>query len=387
MTTRLVILSGLLLCGSLASGKNELSFKETVVPVKVAPDQDSITASFPFTNTSGTPVTISKIHVSCDCTTAGAKDNKLTYAPGESGVISAVMKTGNFSGTVDKDMTVHANGSAYKLVIRAQIPDIIRMEPRKLEWARGEAAVPKTIKITISKELPVNLTTVDLTGDAFDYEPVTVKKGREYKNHRHSQIHGQAGLQHHLGAHGFRRAALQAPNGVPGHQGKLISALPSMRDAFSTALKLLLAVFLLAVGVAALDLRVIQPFRTPPCNPETLEEGHVCLSQVLKEWPGKILWIDARKQDDFERHTVTQAPVYPIRPADANYQELLANAMEALMTAEDKGFCIVIFCSRDCTSSAAVANELKKPEYGIRAPIFILEGGWDELRKEPSLVP
>ena len=32
-----------------------------------------------------------------------------------------------------------------------------------------------------------------------------------------------------------------------------------MRDAFSTALKLLLAVFLLAVGVAALDLRVIQP--------------------------------------------------------------------------------------------------------------------------------
>lgn len=128
MTTRLVILSGLLLCGSLASGKNELSFKETVVPVKVAPDQDSITASFPFTNTSGTPVTISKIHVSCDCTTAGAKDNKLTYAPGESGVISAVMKTGNFSGTVDKDMTVHANGSAYKLVIRAQIPDIIRME-------------------------------------------------------------------------------------------------------------------------------------------------------------------------------------------------------------------------------------------------------------------
>ena len=39
MTTRLVILSGLLLCGSLASGKNELYFKETVVPVKVAPDQ------------------------------------------------------------------------------------------------------------------------------------------------------------------------------------------------------------------------------------------------------------------------------------------------------------------------------------------------------------
>ena len=50
------------------------------------------------------------------------------------------------------------------------------MEPRKLEWTRGEAPAPKTIKITISKELPDNLTTVDLIGDAFDYEPVTVKK-------------------------------------------------------------------------------------------------------------------------------------------------------------------------------------------------------------------
>ena len=112
-----------------------------------------------------------------------------------------------------------------------------------------------------------------------------------------------------------------------------------MRDAFSSALKLLLAVFLLAVGVAALDLRVIQPFRTPPCNPETLEEGHVCLSQVLKEWPGKILWIDARKQDDFERHTVTRAPVYPIRPADANYQELLANAGTLQVVVCQRGRC------------------------------------------------
>ena len=159
-----------------------------------------------------------------------------------------------------------------------------------------------------------------------------------------------------------------------------------MRDALSTALKLLLVILLLAVGIAVLDLRVIQPLRTPPCNPELLEEGHVCLSQVLKDWPGKIVWIDARNQDDFERHTITQAPVYPVRPADDNYQELLAGAMEALMTAEDKGYCIVIFCSRDCNSSTAVANELKKPEYGIRAPVFILEGGWDELHKEPSLV-
>lgn len=98
---------------------------------------------------------------------------------------------------------------------------------------------------------------------------------------------------------------------------------------------------------------------------------------------GKILWIDARKQDDFERHTVTQAPVYPIRPADANYQELLANAMEALMTAEDKGFCIVIFCSRDCTSSAAVANELKSRNTASARPFSFWKEAGMNCAKNP----
>ena len=55
------------------------------------------------------------------------------------------------------------------MCIRDRIPDILRMEPRKLEWTRGEAPAPKTIKITIAKELPVNLTTVDLTGDCLLY--------------------------------------------------------------------------------------------------------------------------------------------------------------------------------------------------------------------------
>lgn len=181
MYLKTFLLSCLLMFGGLASGKDELSFKETIVPVKVAPTQDSITATFAFTNTSQTPVTIDKIKVTCDCTTANVKGNKLTYAPGESGEITAVMKTGNFSGTVDKDMTVHTSQSDYKLIIRAHIPDIVRMEPRKLEWNKGGPATPKTIKITLSPDLPVNLTTVELTGDAFDYEPITIKKGREYQ--------------------------------------------------------------------------------------------------------------------------------------------------------------------------------------------------------------
>ncbi len=179
--TGTVFLPALILFTGLCFAAGELSFKNTTIPVKVPPAKDSLTAAFTFTNTSKETVTIKKIDVSCDCTTANIKDNKLTYAPGESGEISAVMKTGNFSGTVDKEMTVITDGGKYKLIIRAHITEVIQMEPRKLEWAQGEKPEPKTIKITISPEMPVNLTAVDLTGEDFDYDPITVTKGKEYK--------------------------------------------------------------------------------------------------------------------------------------------------------------------------------------------------------------
>ncbi len=78
----------------------------------------------------------------------------------------------------------------------------------------------------------------------------------------------------------------------------------------STALKLLLVILLLAVGIAVLDLRVIQPLRTS-LQPG-IAGGRACLSfPGLKDWPGKNRLDNARNQDDFERHTITQAPSIP----------------------------------------------------------------------------
>lgn len=159
-----------------------------------------------------------------------------------------------------------------------------------------------------------------------------------------------------------------------------------MRDAITMALKLFVFVFLLAICIAMLDLRLFQPMRTPPCDPTKLEAGYICLSQIVKTYPNKVIWIDARNQDAYERHTVMKGEVYPIRPGADNYDELIAEAMQALMEADSKGYCIVVFCGRDCDASVLVANELKKSDYGIKAPIYILHGGWDELKKEPSLV-
>lgn len=160
-----------------------------------------------------------------------------------------------------------------------------------------------------------------------------------------------------------------------------------MREAILSALKLMVVVFVVALSIAFIDLRWLEPMRTPPCDPAKVAKGHICLSTLLQEWDNKIIWIDARKQDDVERHPFTHENSYPIRPNDTNALDLMNQAMPAIMGAQDEGQCIVVFCNRDCTSSDAVANELKKPEYEIEAPIFILEGGWDELKKDKSLVP
>lgn len=175
-------LLSILALGALASAvANELAFDATVREVDVAPDRDAVTVVFPFKNVSSQTVKLGGIRSTCDCTSAGYKGGVKELAPGASGVVEATMKTGAFSGTVDKELYVKAAGKEYRLVIRAVIPGIVAISPKKLEWKVGEDRSPKTIKVTLDPRLPMKLKEVSLTGKDFDYEPVTVKAGREYK--------------------------------------------------------------------------------------------------------------------------------------------------------------------------------------------------------------
>lgn len=131
------------------------------------------------------------------------------------------------------------------------------------------------------------------------------------------------------------------------------------------------------------------------CDPLHVPEGHVCLKTILEDWNGKVLWVDARSQDAFERAVTRDpqgvphlgdTPVVAIRN-DAYALDLLAEAMPALLDAHAQGRKIVIFCDKSCSSSREVANQLRDPSLGIEAPIYILEGGWDVLRREARYQP
>ena len=155
------------------------------------------------------------------------------------------------------------------------------------------------------------------------------------------------------------------------------------KETIYQALRLIFGALVLAALLAYADYRWMEPNRTPPCDPSKLSEGHICLTTVLKQWGySKIVWVDARNQDAFERGTVKNGQVLSIRN-DEKAADLLAKALPVLHQAGIDDKCIVVFCDRSCNAASEIAEMLKG--FQLQAPIYILEGGWDEIRKNPSL--
>ncbi|MEG0023939.1 MAG: rhodanese-like domain-containing protein [Akkermansia sp.] len=156
-----------------------------------------------------------------------------------------------------------------------------------------------------------------------------------------------------------------------------------MKEILIQIAKLSIWVVLVAAVVTLVDSKWLSPGRILPCDPNHLESGHICLSTVKAQWQNRIVWVDARIQDAFERGTI-KGNVVPLRN-DSLAQELLAKAMPVLHQAGFEQKCIIVFCDRNCHSSTEIANKLRS--FQLKAPIYVLEGGWDEIRKDPTLAP
>lgn len=161
-----------------------------------------------------------------------------------------------------------------------------------------------------------------------------------------------------------------------------------MRDTFTQMLLFGLSILALAGLLGALDAFYFGPRRLPPCVQEQLPPGHICpetlfSSQKDPEDPTryKIVWVDARSESDYELNHLMfpDNRMFPIRPGYA-MQQLVDAAIERLIAAHEKGECIVVFCTESCNSSDQVAQELRNSGL-IKAPIYVLEGGWAALRK------
>ncbi len=160
-----------------------------------------------------------------------------------------------------------------------------------------------------------------------------------------------------------------------------------MKDTFVQALRLGVAIVALAFLLFWVDAAFFAPGRLPACHQDQLPAGRVCLETLQAQGIDKVIWIDARSQSDYEVNHLMMSDnrVFPIR-SGSQFEQQVDAALDRLVSAAERGEKVVVFCTRDCESAESIAARLR--ELGmIDAPILVLEGGWDALRQDGSLMP
>lgn len=152
-----------------------------------APEQaGEVTVDFPFSNESAAPAVIRRLLPSCHCLEAEIVGGKLRYAPGETGMVRARWKFTALTATAEERVALWLDGDpetapSASLTVRLVLPDLLKIEPRNLAWAIGEAPAPKTIRIRVEAKENVNLTKLELSQEKFRYTLRTLAEGREYE--------------------------------------------------------------------------------------------------------------------------------------------------------------------------------------------------------------
>jgi rhodanese-related sulfurtransferase len=87
----------------------------------------------------------------------------------------------------------------------------------------------------------------------------------------------------------------------------------------------------------------------------------------IRQWSNAVLWVDARKADDFRNQHIPGA----VRLNEAEWEGLLPGFMEAWRP----GLRVVVYCdTQACDASQTVALRLRRE---LNLPdVFVLKGGW-----------
>ncbi len=160
-----------------------------------------------------------------------------------------------------------------------------------------------------------------------------------------------------------------------------------MKDTFLQTLRLGFAIVALAFLLYWVDAAFFAPGRLPACVQEELPTGRVCLDTLRAEGLEKVIWIDARSENDYELNhlMLSDNRAFPIR-SGAHFDQQVDAAIDRLVSAAESGEKVVVFCTQDCASAEEIAGRLR--DLGlIDAPIYVLEGGWETLKASGLVQP
>lgn len=163
-----------------------LTFAKTTEEVTVAADASHALVDFHFANKTHRVLTISRVEKNCSCAEVQVSDGKLSYQPGEQGVIRARYELGNLSGRVEKPLTLWLvgdpeNAPSHTLTSCLIIPVLVEMSGRTLQWVPGSPPSPAKIDLRIVHSEPIRVLTASASSDAFKIELKPVEEGRHYE--------------------------------------------------------------------------------------------------------------------------------------------------------------------------------------------------------------
>lgn len=160
----------------------EMATEVPVIELKPKPEDTSVTTTFVFHNKGNKPVTILGIESACSCLSATL--DKTVYAPGERGTGKAEFQVSSFVGRHEKFVEVQTDDPAqpeWKIAFALEVPEVIKIEPKTLQWWLGDDAVAKTTKVTVTGDQPLVIKDITSTRQNVEFSWKEITPGREYE--------------------------------------------------------------------------------------------------------------------------------------------------------------------------------------------------------------
>ena len=151
-----------------ASAHAALVWEKTELDLQPALGAPTAVGVFKYENKGDKPVHFKNVKASCGCTTAALAKNDV--APGEKGEITATFNIGDRTGLQTKTITVDTDDAQTPttvLTLKANIVQVLDLQPTLVFWQAGEETKPKTIVAKAGKG--VTIKNVEVTSSSADF--------------------------------------------------------------------------------------------------------------------------------------------------------------------------------------------------------------------------
>jgi rhodanese-related sulfurtransferase len=123
-----------------------------------------------------------------------------------------------------------------------------------------------------------------------------------------------------------------------------------------------------------------KPYDQIVCDPATIALDEVCLNTVISEWHNDVVWVDARRKQDWQKDGI-KGSVHITNLASENFDRLMEEALPQLAQAKRA----VVYCDDlSCGTSAEVAKRIR--EFQLVPEVKFLHGGRKALSSSKVVI-